>query len=85
MTWGKLRTSLCFGFSTCRIKKSESEVTQSCLTLCDPATLWTVARQAPLSMGFSTKNTGVGCRFLLQGIFLTQGLNPGIPHCRQAL
>ena len=29
------------------------------------------------------KNTGVGCHFLLQGIFLTQGLNPGLPHCRQ--
>ena len=25
------------------------------------------------------KNTGVGCHFLLQGIFLTQGLNPGSP------
>ena len=24
------------------------------------------------------KNTGVGCHFLLQGIFLTQGLNPGL-------
>ena len=24
------------------------------------------------------KNTGVGCRFLLQGIFLTQGSNPGL-------
>ena len=40
------------------------------------ATLWTVARQAPLSMGFSSKNTGVGCHALLQGIFLTQGSNP---------
>ena len=29
------------------------------------------------------KNTGVGCRFLLQGIFPTQGSNPGLPHCRQ--
>ena len=38
-------------------------------------TLWTVALQAPLSMGFSIKNTGVGCHALLQGIFLTQGLN----------
>jgi len=28
---------------------------------------WTVARQAPLSMEFSRKNTGVGCHFLLQG------------------
>ena len=27
------------------------------------------------------KNTGVGCQFLLQGIFPTQGLNPGLPHC----
>ena len=31
------------------------------------------------------KNTGVGCRFLLQRIFPTQGLNPGLPHCRQML
>ena len=31
------------------------------------------------------KNTGVGCHFLLQEIFLTQGLNPGLPHCRQTL
>ena len=31
------------------------------------------------------KNIGVGCRFLLQGIFLTQGLNPGFLHCRQLL
>ena len=29
------------------------------------------------------KNTGVGCHSLLQGIFLTQGLNLGLPHCRQ--
>ena len=38
-------------------------------------TLWTVACQAPLSTGFSSKNTGVDCHALLQGIFLTQGLN----------
>ena len=31
------------------------------------------------------KNTGVGCHCLLQEIFLTQGLNPGLPHCRQIL
>ena len=29
--------------------------------------------QAPLSMGFSSKNIGVGCHFLLQGIVPTQG------------
>ena len=49
------------------------------------ATLWTVARQAALSMEFSGKNTGVGCHSLLQEIFLTQGSNPGLPRSRQIL
>ena len=49
------------------------------------ATSWTVARQAPLSMGFSSKNTGVGCHALLQRIFPTQGSNPGLQHCRLIL
>ena len=31
------------------------------------------------------KNTGVGSRSLLQGIFPTQGLNPGLSHCRWIL
>ena len=31
------------------------------------------------------KSTGVGCHFLLQGIFLTQGSNSGILHSRQTL
>ena len=43
--------------------EGESEVAQSCPTLCDP---WTVAYQAPLSVGFPGNNTGVGCHFLLQ-------------------
>ena len=30
-------------------------------------------------------NIGVGCHFLLQGIFPTQGLNPDLLHCRQTL
>ena len=33
----------------------------------------------------SGKGTGVGCHYLLQGIFLTQGLNLDLPHCRQTL
>ena len=45
---------------------------QSCLTV----TLWTVACQVSLSVGSLGKNPGVGCQALLQGIFLTQGLNP---------
>ena len=44
-------------------------------------TLWTVAHQAPL-LG---KNTGVGCYFLFQGIFLTQGSNLRLLRCRQIL
>ena len=31
------------------------------------------------------KNTAVDSHSLLQGIFLTQGLNPGLLHCRQIL
>ena len=31
------------------------------------------------------KNTGVVSHSLLQGIFPTQGLNPGLPHCGQIL
>ena len=58
-------------------------VAQLCLTL-QPHGL----RRLP---GFSIhgdspgKNVGVGCHALLQGIFPTQGSNPGLPHCRQNL
>ena len=51
----------------------------------DSATLWTVAYQDPLSWNSPGKNTEVSCHALLQGIFLTQGLNPGLPPCRQIL
>ena len=64
-------------------RKQEREVTQSCLTLCDP-------------MGCSPP--GSSARGIFQarilewvaisfsgGIFPTQGLNPGLPHCRQTL
>ena len=36
-------------------------------------------------MEFLGKSTGVGCHFLLQGIFLTRGLNLGLPHYGQTL
>ena len=58
-------------------------VAQSCLTLCDPMDYTlpgsSVHRNSP------GKNTGVDCHALLQGIFPTQGLNPGLSHCRQIL
>ena len=49
------------------------KVTQSYLTLCN------LGRNSP------GQNTGVRCHSLLQGIFPTQGLNPGVPHCRRIL
>ena len=51
------------------------------------ATPQTVAYQAP-SMGFSRQENWSGVPFPspdLQRIFLTQGSNPGLPHCRQTL
>ena len=41
----------------------------------DFATQWTVACQAPLSMGFPLQDTRVECHFLLQRIFATQRSN----------
>ena len=43
-------------------------------------TPWTITCQAPLSMEFPGKNTGMGCHFLLWGIFLTQGSNSHLSH-----
>ena len=49
-------------------------------------TTWIVACTKLLHpWDFRDKSTGVGCRFLLQGIFPTQGSNPGLSHCRQTL
>ena len=56
--------------------KVKLKVAQSCPTLCDPMDCpWNSPGQ----------NTGVGSFSLLQGIFPTQGLNPGLPHCRPIL
>ena len=49
-------------------------------------TPWIVACTKLLSpWDFQGKSTGVGCHFLLQGIFPTQGSNLGLSHCRQTL
>ena len=53
------------------------KVAQSCLILCNP-------------MGYSPwnspgQNTGVSSLSFLQGIFPTQGSNPGLPNCRWIL
>ena len=58
-----------------RYEKSESEVAESRPTLCHSMDC------SPRN--FPGKSTAVGCCFLLQGIFLIQGSNLGLPHCRQ--
>jgi len=49
------------------------KVAQLCLTLCDLMD-YTSPWNSP------GQNTGVGSLSLLQGIFPTQGSNPGLPH-----
>ena len=58
-------------------------LTQLCPTLCSPMDC---IRPVSSVCGDSPgRNTGVGCHALLQGLFPTQGSNPGLPHCRQIL
>ena len=52
-------------------------------TLCDSHGLQPTRLLCPWD--FPDKDAGVGCRFLLQGIFPTQGLNPGLLHRRHIL
>ena len=57
-------------------------VAKSCRSFVTP---WTAARQAPLSMGFPRQEYWSVLPFLSPGIFLTQGSNPHLLHCRQIL
>ena len=58
-------------------------VAQSCPTLCDPMDC---SQPGSSAHGDSPgRNTEVGFHSFLQGIFPTQGSNPGLPHCRQIL
>ena len=65
------------------MKVSESEVAQSCPTLCE---FMDCSPPCSSIHGiFPGKSIGLGCHFLLQGIFPTQGSNLGLPHCKQTL
>ena len=59
----------CIAFNLCVL----CSVDRSCLTLCDPTRFL-------CPWNFPGKNTGAGCCFLLQRIFLTQRLNPFLFH-----
>ena len=67
------------------MKKVSNEVAQSCQTLCDPMDYI----YSPLGSSVHGILQAVilewGCHVLLQGIFPTQGSNPGLPHCGQTL
>ena len=62
--------------------KKESEVAQSCPTLCNPMDCSPPSSSPRNSPG---RNTGVGSHSLLQGIFPNQGSNLGLLHCGQTL
>ena len=63
---------------------SVSLVSKSCLTLCYPMDC--SPSGSSVHGDFSGRNTGVGCHFLLQGTFPTQGSSPhllSLLHCRR--
>ena len=59
-------------------RKGKVFVSRSCLTLLRPRELLPARLHCPWD--FTGKNTGVGWHFYLQGIFLTQELNPLLLH-----
>ena len=65
------------------MKWSEVKVTQLCPTVFDPMDCSLLG--SSIHGNSPGKNTGVGCHDFLQGIFPTQGLNPGLRHCRRIL
>ena len=60
-----------------KCKESESEVAQSCLTLCDP--MDSGLHQAPLSMGFSRQEYWSGLPFPSPGNLPDPGIEPRSP------
>ena len=56
-------------------RRLASPVITLVLGCADSVTLWTIACRVLWPLNFSSKNTGVGCHFLFQEIFPTQGLN----------
>ena len=62
---------------------ASSVCAQPCLTLCDPMDCSLPGSSCPWdSLG---KNTGAGSHSLPQGIFPTQGSNPGLLYCKWIL
>src|SRR5574337_649435 len=70
--------SNCLFSNLWKLKVSRTVVSNSAIP-------WTVACPVLYPWNSPSQSTGVGSLFLLQGIFPTQGLNPGFPHCRRIL
>ena len=69
-----------YGFSSSRVWRWV-KLSKSCSVVSD--SLWPHGLYSPWNS--AGQNTGVGSLSLLQGIFPTQGSNPGLLHCRQIL
>ena len=65
------------------VGKGSISHSKSCLTLCNLMVCSLARLLCPWNS--PSKDTGVGCHFLLQVIFLTQGSNSGLLHCRHSL
>ena len=77
-----LKKETCYSFCLCMgllpVPESESESHSVVSNSLQPHGLYSPRNS-------SGQNTGVGSLSLLQGIFPTQELNPGLLHCRQIL
>ena len=67
----------------CNMPILKVKVDRSCPTLCDPMDCSPPG--ASVHGDSRGMDTRVACHALLQRIFPTQGLNPGLPHCRWIL
>ena len=76
--WNAVYRAFCCFLDGSWGRQSESESRSVCPTLCDPMDYYS-------PWNSPDQDTGVGSCSLLQGIFPTQGSNPGFPHCRWIL
>ena len=82
-SWGCKKLDMTQQLNTQACLKMEVLVAQSGPTLCNPKDC--SSSVSSVCGIFSDKNMGVGSHSLLQGISPTQGLNLGLPQCRQIL
>ena len=76
----RFRLRITHSYALHSVSQFQVLVAQSCPTL-QPCGLEPASLLCPYD--FPGKNTGVGCHFLLKGIFLTQGSHPSLLHCKQ--